>query len=335
MQDQPIVGFFKDVELPADFAMLSPGLFVMNDTPILTLEYHDVLELGVCHTGNGVFAVGQKLLPFSAGDVSIICPGEPHLAQSRRGTTSTWTFLFVDIERVFAPHFPELAGFDIHAYAGEGFQNIISPQNNRALTQVVRDLLREVKYRKPRHRTMTLAYLAELAITLERSFPDRSTRTANVASHRSITHVKKALEFIAQHYYEPIEVSRLAGICNMSPRNFARRFSAAMKRSAHEYVADTRIAMACSHLLRSDATISYIAEQTGFFSISSFNRTFKDKMGVSPRQWRREHAAGVVGTPEPAAAQPQAVPGPALLTRSGGRARTPPWPQDPAFPAGP
>jgi AraC-like DNA-binding protein len=300
MQDQPSVGFYKDIEIPDDFAIFYPGLFVMNDTPVLTLEYHDVLELGVCHTGNGVFSVGRKVLPFSAGDVSIIAPGEPHIAQSRRGTTSTWTFLFVDIERVFASHFPELAGFNIHAYAGEGFRNIVSPQRDRLLNQAVRDIQQEVKYRRPRYKTMILSHLAGLAIMLERSSPEHSSRTANVASHRSITHVKKALEYIAQHYYEPVEVGKLARLCGMSPRNFARRFSAAMKRSAHEYIADTRIAMACGHLVRTDAPISYIAEQTGFFSISSFNRTFKEKMGVSPRAWRRRHVDA--GSAEPAAA---------------------------------
>ena len=138
---------------------------------------------------------------------------------------------------------------------------------------------------------MILSQLIALAIVLERDFPNTGNAAANVASHRSIARVKKALEFIAQNYYEPIEIGKLAALCNMSSRNFARRFSEAVKRSAHKYISDTRIAMACNHLRFVDAPISYVADQSGFFSISSFNRTFKEKMGMSPREWRKQREA--------------------------------------------
>jgi AraC-like DNA-binding protein len=289
VQDQPIAGFYKEIELPRDFAVFIPPLFVMDDTPILSLEYHDVLELGFCQKGNGIFVVGHKIMPFSGGDISIISPGELHLAQSRRGTTSVWTFLFLDLEQLLLSHFPEMAGFDIHTYSGEDFRNIISPEEHGELTQIVSTMLNEAEYKKPRYKTMILTKLVAMAIGLERDFPNTSSHTANIASHRSIGRVKMALEFITQNYYEPIKINELAELCNMSSRNFARRFFEAMKRSAHEYIADTRIAMACGHLLRSDAPVSYVADQCGFFSISSFNRTFKEKTGMSPREWRKQH----------------------------------------------
>jgi len=34
-----------------------------------------------------------------------------------------------------------------------------------------------------------------------------------------------------------------------------------------------------------------LPQGSGFFSISSFNRTFKGKMGMSPRDWRKQHGA--------------------------------------------
>ncbi len=278
---------YTDIELPSDFAMSTRGgLYVLNDAPIVSLEYHDVLELGYCHDGSGVFVIGNKILPFTSGDASIIAPGVLHLAQSQRGTTSSWTFLFVDIDRLMINHFPELAGFDIHAYSGEDFKNIVSPGDHRLLVQIIATLVDEAKYRRPCYKTMVLSHLAALAAILRRDFTGSSSRNRNLKAHRSLAPVRKALEHIAQHYYEPIEVTYLAGLCNMSVRNFSRRFKGALNRSAQDYLADTRITVACGLLLRSDAPISYIAQQTGFFSISAFNRTFKRKMGMSPRAWR-------------------------------------------------
>src|SRR5512142_498674 len=103
MQDQPTPSFFAPIEFPPDFCMTSPGPFTLLDRPISHLDYHDVLELGVCHRGSGILVVAHKILRFSAGDVYLINPGEPHLAQSDRGTTSELTFLFVDTNRLPAP----------------------------------------------------------------------------------------------------------------------------------------------------------------------------------------------------------------------------------------
>jgi AraC-like DNA-binding protein len=137
---------------------------------------------------------------------------------------------------------------------------------------------------------MIISQLGMLTVLLRRQFTATGTRVANAASRRSVAHVRKALEHIGQRYYEPIEIGTLARICNMSLRNFTRRFSEALQRSPHEYIVDTRIAVACGHLLRPDAHISYVADQSGFSSISAFNRTFKQRMGASPREWRKRRA---------------------------------------------
>jgi transcriptional regulator GlxA family with amidase domain len=137
---------------------------------------------------------------------------------------------------------------------------------------------------------MILAQLAALMVLLERHFKAASTRNENTVWRTSIGHVKKALEHIAQKYDEPIEINDLARMCNMSLRNFSRRFSEALKRSPHEYIVDTRIAVACSQLLRRDVPVSCVADQTGFRSISAYNRTFREKMGMSPREWRSDKA---------------------------------------------
>lgn len=280
-------GSYLNIDLPTDFPIsILNGLYVLSDRPIESLEYHDVLEIGHCHTGSGIFVVGDKILPFSAGDVSIIAPGEPHLAQSERGTTSSWTFLFLDLSRLLVPRFPELTDFDMGRHSGQDFNNIVSHREHEQLNQIVRTLVREAKYKKRNYQAMIRSYLAAFAATLERDFPSSPRRESNDGGHAWIGQVRSAVEYIAGHYYEPISVSHLAALCNMSQRNFSRRFAAALRRPAHEYIAETRVAMACGLLLRNDLAIANVAEQCGFLSISAFNRTFKRITGIAPRQWR-------------------------------------------------
>src|SRR5687768_4151735 len=81
-----------DPELP-----ITGGLpFVQADNPITLLHYHDCLELGYCFSGSGIFMVGEKVLPFGAGDVAFINHTEVHLAQSAPGTHSEWTWIYLD-----------------------------------------------------------------------------------------------------------------------------------------------------------------------------------------------------------------------------------------------
>jgi len=282
-------GVFHPVPTADDFVLTDHGRFVMDDAPIVSLEYHDTLEIGQCHEGNGIFVVGNKVLPFRAGDVSVIAPGEIHFAQSQRGTRSVWTFLFVDLNRLVLPHYPELASFDIGAYSGEDFRNVIPPREHAQLVDAVRLLVREVRHRRPCYRSMALSCLATLAVLLKRDFTGSSSARETQAVRGSLDRVKRAIEHIAGHYHERIEIGTLAGLCNTSPRNFSRLFTEAFHRTPHEYLTDTRIAMACSHLLKKDAPVSLVAEECGFFTITSFNRAFKERMEMSPREWRKRH----------------------------------------------
>lgn len=282
-------GVFHSVPAADDFVLTDHGLFVMDDAPIVSLEYHESLEVGLCHEGSGIFVVGSKVLPFRAGDASIIAPGEIHFAQSQRGTRSTWTFLFADINQFVLPRYPELATFDIGAYSGHEFRNVVSPRDHAGLVEAIRTLVREVRQRRSGYRSMAVSCLAMLAVLLRREFTGSSSARETQAVRSSLDRVRSAVEHITGHYHERVEVGTLARLCNTSPRNFTRLFAEAFHRTPHEYLTDTRIAMACSHLLKKDTPIALVAEECGFFTITSFNRAFKARMGVSPRDWRSRH----------------------------------------------
>ena len=54
-----------------------------------------------------------------------------------------------------------------------------------------------------------------------------------------------------------------------------------------EYINQVRISMACEQLKRTDEPIAEIAAKCGFSTNSTFNRNFRQYMGVTPMEWRR------------------------------------------------
>jgi AraC family transcriptional regulator, activator of mtrCDE len=287
--DHALPGVYHEEHISNDFPVKLQYHYVMDDAPVSSLQYHDVLEIGYCHDGNGVFMVDRKILPYHKGDVSVIAPNEMHIARSLNGTKSLWSFVFVDINDFVYTRFPELGAFDISVFSGQSFQNIIDNSGSPEFVGYVRTIVRELRMRPPFFKSAVVSLLSQVAIQLmRRGAPEQSDINARVSRH-GMNRIRAALEHVVLNYRRPILLEELADRCNMSVRNFTRLFRNEMGQSAVKYIERTRIAFACEQLLRSRDLIATIAEENGFGSPSSFNRIFKAQMGVAPREWRARY----------------------------------------------
>ena len=87
-------------------------------------------------------------------------------------------------------------------------------------------------------------------------------------------------------------VQRLAKVSSVSDAHFARSFKQAFGLPPHRYLLTRRIERAKALLRDTDTPILEIALQTGWSSLGTFGRTFRDVTGESPRELRaRERAA--------------------------------------------
>ena len=83
-----------------------------------------------------------------------------------------------------------------------------------------------------------------------------------------------------------ITVAEVADRVDFSESHFMRYFKENMGTSFIDYLRDYRLTMAARLLLVSDDTILSVAEEVGFENLSNFNRAFKKKYGVTPREYR-------------------------------------------------
>jgi transcriptional regulator GlxA family with amidase domain len=87
-------------------------------------------------------------------------------------------------------------------------------------------------------------------------------------------------------------VRRLAQVSGVSEAHFARSFRDAFGAPPHRYLLTRRIERAKALLRDTDLPITEIAFQTGWGSLGTFGRTFRDVTGESPGELRgREQAA--------------------------------------------
>ena len=92
--------------------------------------------------------------------------------------------------------------------------------------------------------------------------------------------------------HEEWSVVRLARVSGVSQAHFARSFKGAFGLPPHRYLLTRRIERAKALLRDSDQPIIDIAFQTGWSSLGTFGRVFRDITGESPSELReREQAA--------------------------------------------
>ena len=92
--------------------------------------------------------------------------------------------------------------------------------------------------------------------------------------------------------HEEWPVSRLARVSGVSEAHFARSFKDAFGVPPHRYLLTRRLERAKTLLRDTNLPVTDIAFQTGWNSLGTFGRTFRDVTGESPVELReREKAA--------------------------------------------
>ncbi len=83
----------------------------------------------------------------------------------------------------------------------------------------------------------------------------------------------------------------IAHAIGQSPRTLARRFAEEMGMTWRETLRRIRIIRAVEILASGDASVTEVAMQVGYTSLSAFNAAFRDLMGVTPSQYRKTFEA--------------------------------------------
>lgn len=99
--------------------------------------------------------------------------------------------------------------------------------------------------------------------------------------------IKRAKNYISEHYDEPLTLSEAAQVVNMSVRYFCKVFKHSSGMTFTEYLSRVRIEKAKHLLANPHKRISEIAFEIGFESLSQFNRSFKRITGDTPTVFRQ------------------------------------------------
>lgn len=99
--------------------------------------------------------------------------------------------------------------------------------------------------------------------------------------------LKSVLQRVEEEYAQPLTVEQIARGCGCSTSHFMRWFKQLTGTTFTVYLNERRLAVAAERLRQSSDSILFIAGEVGFENLSNFNRQFKARYGVTPREYRR------------------------------------------------
>lgn len=123
------------------------------------------------------------------------------------------------------------------------------------------------------------------------TIPDESFPSFLNLSPDLLRRLLRAKDRIDAASHEEWPVRRLARISHVSQAHFARSFKDAFGVPPHRYLLSRRIERAVSLLCETNMAVSEIAFSTGWQSLGTFGRVFRDITGQSPSLIRQQHRA--------------------------------------------
>jgi len=262
-------------------------------TQIEPFHWHSALEIGYCVAGKGSFHFHGKVYDVAQGDVVVINGMQQHIARSDGDDPSEYVFVYFrpqllenEDRELLLPFFSNPASFNNLILSGHRSAKIVG--------DLISGIHAELESSDSAYKTIVRAMLMLACSELYRYYSSESDSSAqNETSRRNSirTHarIRPALEYIKEHFSEPLSLNEVAREIGLSPSRAYHVFKEATGENFKEYLIQVRLNEAKKRLIHSSDDITSIYLDAGFQSSASFYRAFQKMVGVKPSEYRAEH----------------------------------------------
>jgi transcriptional regulator GlxA family with amidase domain len=134
-----------------------------------------------------------------------------------------------------------------------------------------------------------LAILYELSLDSHSRILCTSTFSHQDDSSES-RRIQKVINFLHDNYQKDIRLVDVANYVSMSEVSFSRFMKKRTSKSYIEYLNDLRLGIASRFLVETNKTVAEISIECGFNNLSNFNRIFKKRKGITPKEFRENYS---------------------------------------------
>lgn len=279
---------------------------VIRDTVWQTSdEYHILLYIqeGACQ-----IKFDNEIYTLKKGDIFFIPKNQEYKRTPLENKPCTMTYIHFDIDvditstdiKSLRTEIIETKNqLDLETLSGEkmlSYPNIIymenqnTPKHPDKISNYINDIKLFSNNRQLTCNMQSSVNLCNILIAISSDTIIKLLTDSNIRNAPIIpTKLKKAINYIAQHYSEQINLDTLAGFCNISKQQLIRYFKTSLNTTPVKYITDYKISRAkdllCNH---SHLTIKEISAELGFENQHYFTRVFTKITGESPTNYKNK-----------------------------------------------
>ena len=247
-------------------------IIAIKKTPVHRPPHlHNALEIVYVTEGCVELGVGEELFHMNQGDIGFIFPNIIHHYQVFSCQRNQAIYLnaspflvdrFTDILENKAPKPPVIKASSIEPDVYHAFNSILGAQKD--------DI------------TLVQAYLQ---IILARCIP--KFQLVDKKSVGSTDLIYRTVSYVSGNFKHSITLESMARDLGVSKYVLSRIFSKTFHKNFNQYLNDARLGYACQRLENTNDTITELCLDSGFKSLRTFNRAFKEKFKTTPSEYRK------------------------------------------------
>lgn len=250
---------------------------------------HDFSELIIITAGGGTHWINGVTYPVTAGDIFLIQGNTEHYFEKRH-QLGMYNIMFDDSYLKEHLHsLRSLSGFNAFFLFEPTYRRShkfksrlhISPETMRPLKTELQRMTDEMKQDHPGSDLILLAKALEIFVFISREY----SRIKNPMA-RSLCRLGELISLLENRYREHWTITRISRIAAMAPSTLLPVFKKVTGYSPIDYLLHVRLAKATEMLLKTEKTISEIAQDCGFSDSNYFSRQFRKSYNLSPREYR-------------------------------------------------
>ena len=255
--------------------------------PLVRWHFHNEYELHYIVASSGKVFVGDYIGEFKPGNLILAGPRLPHnwisnpdrpeqlalrdmVVQFEHATIERAARLLVELREVMPLLERAQYGIEFHGMEGHAEHFMHAIRESSGPTR--------------------LGYFCQFLHVLAEceDFDVLSTvRIESKIDEAAADKINTVVNFVMQHYSEDLSLDRMAGLVGMNASYFSRFFRRSTGNTFNEFVTQIRVSKACELLSTSEQQISHISYAVGYNNIANFNRRFRERKHVTPREYRR------------------------------------------------
>ena len=280
-------------ELTVHGTSLFPAACYLDDmqVDIVPWHWHEELEVSFVESGSAVFSVDGQQRVMESGSGWFINSGVLHGAWKTTGGAG----------RMHATVFHHrLVGGSMDSVFWQSYiQPLLSDPARRCVCfdpqvswqrealEAIEDAWKACVAEPPGYEFKVRHALSAVIFLLAKNCPSVE-KSPTEKSLRDARRIKEMLQYIQEHYSEPLTAAMIARSASVSESECLRCFRAIIGTAPIQYVKQLRIQKAAELLQFTDRKIGEIGAACGFQEMSYFAKAFRELKGDTPSAYRRK-----------------------------------------------